>query len=127
MTEELKRRKEIPSFDEYLESQSQRVARWFAEHLELADQCEERGMAAPFSIPSVGAAVSTALSYVYGRACEDEGIKRSDGDDLRHALIAIAGSDVFVTHDPILANLLNRIPKKVAAVSTLQELLCELS
>jgi hypothetical protein len=124
--QELGRRKEIPSFERYLEEQSERVARSLARRVNLEERCERLGIANLLDLPSVRITVGLSLSFIYRAAVEGKSPNRGASRDLQYAPPGAAAADVFVTHDRELAYILSRVPMKGFMVMTLREVLDEI-
>jgi len=74
--QELRQREKIPPFEQYLEDQSERVARAFAHRIGLEDDCARIGIANLLKLPSVRIAVGLSLSLIYRTAVEGKSPKR---------------------------------------------------
>lgn len=123
--EELRKRNEIPPFEQYLENGAEEFALAFAQSFGVAEDCKRRGLNNLLKIPSVRAMTAAGMSFIYRTAVEKKSPKGSDSRDLHHAVCVAAAADIFVTHDDKLAILLNRIPRKSFRVMTLHQLLEE--
>jgi hypothetical protein len=116
-------RERVGSFNEYFEKEVGLAAGWLTEHLGLKEQCQARAVDDFLKIRSIRMAVGTTLSYIWGVNVEKSDIKPSDGRDFQHAISAAgSGADFFVTHDEGLAKLVERVPFKGLAVTTLSQL-----
>jgi len=122
--EELRKRGDVPTFEEWFEDSAQDYLRAFVESFSVADECKRRGLGNLFRIRSVRAFIGSSMSFFYRTAAEGKAPKSSSSRDLQHAVCAAAAAaDVFVTHDEELASLLRRVPIKDFRVTTLDELL----
>ncbi len=121
--EELRKRGEIPSFEEFFEDGSKEHVLVFIESFGVSKECERRGLDNLLRIPSIRAHIGLAMSFMYGIAAEGIAPRRSDSRDLHHAVCSAAAADIFVTHDKDLAFLLRRVPIKGFRVMMLYELL----
>jgi hypothetical protein len=121
--EALRRKNEIPSFEQYFENGAEDFALAFARSFGVAEECSRRGLGILLKIPSVRAMVGVGMSFIYRTAAEKKSFKGSDSRDLQHAVCAAAVADVFVTHDVDLSALIQRVPIKGLGVLRLHELL----
>jgi hypothetical protein len=124
--EDLRKRNEIPPFEEYFANGAEEFARAFARTFSVAHECERRGIDKLLKIPSVFTMTAAGMSFIYRTAVEKRAVRGSDSRDLHHAVCAAASADIFVTHDADLTILLNRIPGKCFRVLRLHELLDEI-
>jgi hypothetical protein len=134
-------RQQPPSFDSYRRSSPERVIEdlvnsaliscWARRqevdkrrsHVGALDACRRRGLMGMLDIRSVRMYVGLYHSYVYAQTYERGGPQRGDSWDMKHAIVAAATSDVFVTHDGTLTALLARVPITGFKVVTLHDLL----
>jgi hypothetical protein len=118
-----KEHEEIPSFEQYLASQQEKLARDFARRLGVQYECERRGIAQFLSMKSVKMTSGLGLSFMFRAAVEGKAPKRGASRDLQHLVPAAAAADTFVTHDAELAFMVRRVPMNGFQVTTLRELL----
>jgi len=114
---------QIPSFEQYLASQQEKVAWDFARRVGVEGECERRGIAQFLGMKSVKMTSGLGLSFMYRVAVEGKAPKRGASRDLQHIVPAAAAADTFVTHDEELAFLVRRVPMNAFEVTTLHELL----
>jgi hypothetical protein len=114
---------EIPSFEQYLASQQEKVARDFARRVGVQEECEHRGITEFLSMKSVKMTSGLALSFMYRIAVEGKAPNRGASRDLQHVVPAAAAADTFVTHDAEFAFVVRRVPMSGFQVTSLRELL----
>jgi hypothetical protein len=114
---------EIPSFEQYLANQQEKLARDFARRVGVQDECERRGIAQFLRIKSIKMTAGLGLSFMFRVAVEGKAPKRGASRNLQHLVAAAAAADTFVTHDDELAFIVRRVPMNGFQVTTLRELL----
>lgn len=109
-------------FVDYLANNSGWLAKGLAERAGVLPEVEKRGVEGLLNIRSVALAVGTSLSLSYSHDFEGRAPRSGDSRDILHALIASV-SDIFVTNDGKLREILIRIPISGFKVMSLREFL----
>jgi hypothetical protein len=125
--EELKQNNALPTFEQYHDAQSEKVARALARRVGVEEDCARRGFSNLLKIQSVRLTVGLTLSLIYRSAVENKSVNRGSSRDLQHGPPAAAAADVLITHDRELATMVARVPMRRFKVKTLRELLCKLT
>jgi hypothetical protein len=112
-----------PGFDRYRRDSVEQTLEDLAERAGVLDTCRGRGLGGMLDIRSVRMYVGFSISYGYAQVYEGRGPDDAAAWDLKHAVVAAATSDVFVTHDGELTTLLARGPITGFNVVTLRDLL----
>ena len=121
--EELRKKGEIPSFEQFFEDAAKEHVLAFIQSFGVSKECERRGLDKLLRIPSIRAMIGLGMSFIYGIAVEKKSPKGSDSRDIQHAVCAAAAADIFVTHDDKLTHLLRRVRIRGFRVMRLDELL----
>jgi hypothetical protein len=111
-----------PRFVHYWRDSEEQILENLAERVGVLDACRRRGLEGMLDIRSVQMYVGFSISYGYAQAYEGRGPDGATAWDLKHAVVAAATSDVFVTHDGPLTALLARVPITGFKVVTLRDL-----
>jgi hypothetical protein len=113
----------IPDYHDYWERFSLDFTRGFIEGVGLTEEYKYRLIDKLLGIRSVSLCVGYSLSYIYGQGFDKKRIPDlGDSRDMKHAVLASA-SDIFVTHDGNLREIMQRIPIENFEVCSLHELL----
>lgn len=112
----------VPTFEQYWDSFKYDFAKGLIEELGVLEQYKYKNIIALLELRSVRLCIGWNVSYIYGQTFERRKPDRGDSRDMKHAVLASA-SDIFVTHDGDLAELMKRIPIENFEVCNLHELL----
>lgn len=122
LADEIKRKKQQQSFEDYWAELSVPFAELLAEKAGVLAECQERGMEGLLGVQSVRLMTVAQLSLGYSNTYQRTTIDRGDSRDMHHAVLA-SSFNTFVTHDKRLAAVLRRMPVDNFEVIDLKTLL----
>lgn len=112
----------IPTFEQYLDSLKYDFTRGLIEEVGVLKKYKYKNINALLEFRSIKLCIGWIVSYIYGQTFGKPKPDRGDSRDMKHAVLASA-SDIFVTHDGDLAELMKRIPIENFEVCDLHQLL----
>jgi hypothetical protein len=115
------------TFEQYFAGAAPAMARSLALGAGVVEACEQRGFAGLLELRSVRMSVGASLSFSYARTREAAPVPGGDSPELLHAVSAAAVAATFVTDDPQLRRLLERVPLDNFAVADLPAFLREIA
>jgi hypothetical protein len=115
------------SFDDCFELTAAPIAASYAQRAGVLEVCRERGIEGLLEIKSLRAAVGISLSFIYALTYERTVLTTLDAADFLHAPSAAASAEIFVTNDPRVRAVVERVALDDLRVMSLTEFLTECS